>query len=118
MAVWIRDDFRCFYCGIRMFDLYNQWLEGKIKRKQALLTVDHLVPRSQGGLWSLDNLVTCCYNCNQKKGSQIYVNERLKRKLEILDKLYKKNEPTKPIPRTSSFIVSIRLLLLSMWKKR
>lgn len=117
MAVWIRDDFRCFYCGIQMFDLYQKWLRGEIKRKQALLTVDHLVPRSLGGEWRLDNLVTCCRFCNLKKGSSIYVNERLKKKLDFLDNWYKKNEPTKPISTKRPLIVSIRSFLFSMWKK-
>jgi len=31
-------------------------------------TVDHVTPRSQGGASSLENLVCCCFRCNNLKG--------------------------------------------------
>lgn len=31
-------------------------------------TVDHVIPRCQGGLSTWMNLVACCFECNQKKG--------------------------------------------------
>ena len=34
------------------------------------LTVDHVIPTSQGGSWSWENLVTACNKCNCKKGSK------------------------------------------------
>lgn len=47
-----RDQNRCVYCG------------GTDK-----LTLDHVVPRAQGGKTTWNNLVTACYKCNSKKGS-------------------------------------------------
>jgi hypothetical protein len=49
---WIfeRDDFRCFYCGIRRF-----------------LTIDHVVPESSGGTTDKTNLITACEKCNRSK---------------------------------------------------
>lgn len=35
------------------------------------LTVDHIIPRSRGGLDILANLQTLCERCNQRKGSRI-----------------------------------------------
>src|SRR5437762_4431362 len=32
------------------------------------LTLDHVVPRSRGGRSSWENLVACCYRCNNSKG--------------------------------------------------
>ena len=32
------------------------------------LTVDHIIPRSKGGLNTWENLVAACKKCNQKKG--------------------------------------------------
>ncbi len=34
------------------------------------LTLDHIVPRSQGGGASWTNLVCCCVNCNVRKGGR------------------------------------------------
>ncbi len=45
-----RDDHRCAYC-----------------RKTAT-TVDHIEPRSRGGIDSWENLVACCLRCNGLKG--------------------------------------------------
>jgi len=51
--VFKRDGFRCGYCGSR----HN-------------LTVDHIVPRSQGGTDSWENLITACEPCNRRKGNR------------------------------------------------
>ncbi len=34
------------------------------------LTLDHVVPRSRGGHSSWENLVACCYQCNNNKGDR------------------------------------------------
>ncbi len=34
------------------------------------LTLDHVMPRSRGGHSSWDNLVACCYQCNNTKGDR------------------------------------------------
>jgi 5-methylcytosine-specific restriction endonuclease McrA len=34
-------------------------------------TIDHILPRSRGGLDELDNLALACFNCNRKKSSRI-----------------------------------------------
>jgi 5-methylcytosine-specific restriction endonuclease McrA len=36
----------------------------------AELTLDHVVPRSRGGRSSWENLVACCYKCNNSKGDR------------------------------------------------
>ncbi len=33
-------------------------------------TVDHIVPKCQGGLTTWENLVACCLSCNQRKGGR------------------------------------------------
>jgi hypothetical protein len=50
-AVFARDGYRCRYCG-----------------RTQRLTVDHVLPRCQGGGDELDNLVTACTWCNSRKG--------------------------------------------------
>ena len=53
-AVFARDEYRCQYCG-----------------SPARLTVDHVVPRSRGGLSSWENIVTSCAPCNLRKGNRL-----------------------------------------------
>lgn len=55
-GVWNRDNGECQYCGkdVPLRDL----------------TLDHIVPRSQGGPTTWANVTTCCFSCNQKKGSK------------------------------------------------
>lgn len=50
--IFKRDGNRCVYCN-----------------SKENLTIDHVIPRSQGGRDSWDNLVTACQKCNSKKGS-------------------------------------------------
>ncbi|MGO3884822.1 MAG: HNH endonuclease [Mycetocola sp.] len=47
-----RDGHRCGYCG-----------------RQAA-TIDHILPRSRGGVDSWENLVACCARCNNVKGAR------------------------------------------------
>jgi len=34
------------------------------------LTLDHVLPRSRGGASTWENLVACCFSCNNRKGSR------------------------------------------------
>lgn len=54
--VLTRDGFACQYCG-----------EPKPMRE---LNYDHVVPRSQGGKTTWENIVAACYRCNARKGSR------------------------------------------------
>jgi len=54
--VLARDKWECQYCRQRK-DLKE-------------LTYDHVVPRSQGGKTAWTNIVTCCRDCNSKKGGR------------------------------------------------
>lgn len=51
--IYIRDKFRCSYCGE--------------KGNSRDLTLDHIIPKCRGGENIPENLVTCCFRCNQKK---------------------------------------------------
>lgn len=54
--IMIRDGHSCQYC-----------------RKvlgAASLTLDHVHPKSRGGASTWENLVACCYPCNNKKGDR------------------------------------------------
>jgi 5-methylcytosine-specific restriction endonuclease McrA len=54
--IYLRDDFRCQYCGIRAGG--------------QELNLDHVLPRSLGGVTTWENIVTCCVPCNVRKGGR------------------------------------------------
>jgi hypothetical protein len=54
LAIYLRDGLKCVYCQATLED--------------APLSLDHLVPRSDGGSNESGNLVTCCCECNRRRG--------------------------------------------------
>lgn len=50
--IYIRDGYRCTYCGAT-------------DRK---LTIDHVKPKHKGGITSFENCVAACFECNNRKG--------------------------------------------------
>ena len=54
--IFARDSNRCMYCGDRF--------------PTSELSLDHVVPRTQGGGSSWTNLVCCCVDCNSRKGGR------------------------------------------------
>lgn len=52
--IFRRDDYKCVYC-----------------RSSSNLTLDHVLPKSKGGPNTWKNLVTCCGECNVKKGDSL-----------------------------------------------
>src|SRR5882757_6387970 len=55
--ILLRDRNTCQYCSVVL--------------TAGELTLDHVVPRSRGGLSTWENLVACCHNCNRRKGNQL-----------------------------------------------
>jgi 5-methylcytosine-specific restriction endonuclease McrA len=54
--IFSRDGFTCQYCGVRP--------------SRSELNLDHVVPRTQGGRTTWENVVCCCVSCNRKKGGR------------------------------------------------
>ena len=54
--IYARDRHRCQYCGHTA--------------APSELTFDHVVPVAQGGRKDWENIVTCCINCNRRKGGR------------------------------------------------
>lgn len=54
--ILIRDRHTCQYCAKVL--------------PASELTLDHVVPRSQGGKSTWENLVACCHSCNNRKGDR------------------------------------------------
>ena len=53
-AVFRRDNYTCQYCRVRC--------------ATDIISVDHVIPKFQGGKNTWRNLVTACKSCNNKKG--------------------------------------------------
>ena len=56
MGLFKRDRFTCMYCGKQL--------------KAGELTIDHIIPKSQGGKLNWENCVSACFACNSKKGDR------------------------------------------------
>ena len=54
--IYVRDHGTCQYCGEAL--------------TQQEITYDHVIPKSQGGQTTWDNVVACCVQCNGKKGGR------------------------------------------------
>ncbi len=54
--LWMRDGGCCVYCGQKV--------------TLSSFTIDHVLPRSSGGLSTWENLVTACQSCNNRKGNR------------------------------------------------
>lgn len=53
--ILVRDGHQCQYCGETF--------------SAMVLTLDHVIPRSRGGLSTWENLVACCGDCNRRKAN-------------------------------------------------
>jgi 5-methylcytosine-specific restriction endonuclease McrA len=56
MNILLRDGYTCQYCGSQM----RRWQ----------LNIDHVLPRSRGGLTTWENVVASCVKCNLSKGGR------------------------------------------------
>jgi len=54
--IYARDSSKCQYCGR--------------KYPSTELSLDHVIPKSQGGKAIWDNIVCCCVKCNVRKGGR------------------------------------------------
>jgi 5-methylcytosine-specific restriction endonuclease McrA len=54
--IFARDGNSCQYCGQRL--------------PRTELNLDHVIPRSRGGLSTWENIVCSCHSCNRRKGGR------------------------------------------------
>jgi 5-methylcytosine-specific restriction endonuclease McrA len=90
--IYARDSNKCQYCG-RKFPTSE-------------LSLDHVVPKSQGGRASWENIVCCCVKCNVKKGGRTPEQAHL-------------HLITKPVKPKRSPVINVRLAdqKYSSWKQ-
>lgn len=61
--IYLRDKYRCQYCGLQ--------------HPTEELTYDHVLPKSRGGKTEWENIVTCCVGCNRQKGGRTPTEARM-----------------------------------------
>jgi 5-methylcytosine-specific restriction endonuclease McrA len=90
VGVFHRDGFVCQYCG-----------------RDTTLTIDHVIPRFQGGRHTWENVVAACIPCNRHKAGRTpeQANMRLKQ------------EPFKPRDSNAFFIPQRYVNSASRWQK-
>ena len=90
--IYARDGNKCQYCGKRM--------------PTTELSLDHVVPKSQGGKSTWENIVCCCVKCNVKKGGRTPDQAHM-------------HLITKPVKPKRSPVINIRLAdeRYSSWKQ-
>ena len=90
--IYARDSNKCQYCGHKF--------------STTELSLDHVVPKSQGGRATWDNIVCCCVKCNVKKGGRTPQQAHM-------------HLITKPIKPKRSPVINIRLAdeRYSSWKQ-
>ncbi|MBN2025820.1 MAG: HNH endonuclease [Actinobacteria bacterium] len=74
--LFARDRYTCQYCGRH----YSEFKKGEC------LTIEHVKPKSRGGLTEWENVVTACNACNARKAD----------KLPMEAKMYPINTPREP----------------------
>lgn len=90
--IFARDGNRCQYCGAKF--------------PSSELSLDHVVPRAQGGRSTWDNLVCACTNCNARKGGRT----------PYAAGMYLKRKPVKP-RRNPVFRLSLGSKKYQSWKQ-
>lgn len=63
--VFVRDNQICAYCGTHI-------------KEVSECTIDHIVPRAQGGLTTFENTVTACKTCNWNKADRTPQEAKMK----------------------------------------
>lgn len=81
--VFTRDNFTCHYCKTK-FPAIVPTTPQYYSVHGNHLTVDHITPKSLGGMNTRDNLVTACHECNNARGDMGYKAfvRLMKRKME------------------------------------
>jgi len=79
-------DLKCAYCG-----------------SSNRLTIDHIVPRSNGGTDNTKNVVCACHDCNQDKGHTPWEEWYLSQEFFSMEQRDKIKNWMKPDPPTNLF---------------
>lgn len=75
LRIYTRDDFTCQRCGYqfdRVLVVHGpRDKNGRSRLPRGGITIDHVIPESEGGATIDSNLETCCGWCNTEKGNRL-----------------------------------------------
>ena len=92
--VFKRDKFTCQYCGKKAPDI--------------ILEVDHINPKSKGGIDRIINLVTSCFDCNRGKSNRILSdNSIIEKQQNQLTQLSEKQEQLEMLLRWRTGLLNL-----------
>jgi 5-methylcytosine-specific restriction endonuclease McrA len=89
--VFVRDDFTCQYCGVKNRDI----------------TLDHVIPRSQQGSHTWENVVCACGRCNRRKAGRTPQQASMKLM----------RQPFRPVVKYGGFVPYRYRELNPVWRK-
>ena len=95
--ILIRDSYRCKYCGK--------------SGTSSSLTLDHILPKSRGGKFTWENIVTSCWTCNSEKGDRtpseagMKIQGGLPQKMEMFEYIYRIFEARYDVAEWQDFLV-------------
>lgn len=64
-----RDGDLCFYCARELLFL-PRYSARQHEALPNIATIDHIIPRSEGGTAHIDNVVLACAPCNKRRGAR------------------------------------------------
>lgn len=67
--VFDRENGRCFYCDHVVSMNARRYLNSDASLAKTLYaaTLDHIIPKSRGGMDTIENTVCACYGCNTSR---------------------------------------------------
>lgn len=68
LRIYARDGWKCCWCGCEVADART--LAGNPLSNARVASLDHFLNRSRGGTNAASNLLTCCLQCNDKRGEK------------------------------------------------
>jgi len=82
--IFYRDDFTCQYCRLQTLNTKK-------------LTLDHIFPKTLCGKRTMNNIVTACFDCNQKKKDHTLEESKMKliKSIHFYNRKFTAYTPTK-----------------------
>lgn len=68
--LYVRQLGRCVHCSSYMWLIRDRKAPTKVKGAPCVATIEHIIPRSQGGGSGYANTAAACYKCNNERGDR------------------------------------------------
>jgi len=75
--LWDKQNGRCYYCGVKLKKgrlASDRMRLMNIEHDSCTSTIDHVIPKSQGGIGTPGNVVYACLKCNEERGNEDFLD--------------------------------------------